>query len=78
MLNGADNFNPMHDDLQLTEAIANVFRGGAEAIAAKREGEEGNIFGGAAAAATKLEDKHRNVSALTVNDITVSIAFFRI
>ena len=78
MLNGADNFNPMHDDLQLTDAIADILCGGAEVSAPKREGGEGNIFGGAAAAATKLEEKHRNVSALNVKYITASTAFFRI
>ena len=59
----------MFDYLQLTDAIANIFRGDAEAIASKREEEQKNIIGGAAAAATKIEEKHWNMSALTVKEI---------
>ena len=64
VLNGAENLKRMRDDLQLTDAITDIFRGDAEASDAKREEEEGNIIGGAAASATKLEEKHRNVSGL--------------
>ena len=66
VLNGAENLKRMRDDLQLTDAITNICRDYAEAIAAKRDEEEGNIIVEEAAAASKLEDKHWNVSAVTV------------
>ena len=69
VLNGAENLKRLRDDLQITDAIANIFRGEAEASDAKREEEEENIISGAVAAATKLEEKHRNVSDLTVKYI---------
>ena len=53
VLNGAENFKRMCDDLHLTDAIAEICRGDAEASAAKREEEEGNLIGGVASAATK-------------------------
>ena len=61
VLNGAENLKRLCDDLQLTDTISEIFRGGTEASASKRKEEEGNIIGGAAAAATKLEEKHRKV-----------------
>ena len=69
VLNETDNLKLMHNDLQLTDKIADICRGDAEASAAKREEEEGNVIGGAAVATTKLEEKHRNVSALNVKEI---------
>ena len=69
VLNGAEILKNLRDDMQLTDAIYDICRGDTEASASKREGEDGNIIGGAAAAATKLEEKYRNVSALNVKDI---------
>ena len=54
VLNGAENLKRMRDDLQLTDAITNICRDYAEAIASKRDEEEGNIIVGAAAEASKL------------------------
>ena len=69
VLNGAENLKRMRDDLQLTDAIAEISRGDAAANAVKKAEEEGNLIDGAAAAAMKLEEKDRNVAALTVKEI---------
>ena len=76
LLNGADNLKCMRDDLQLTDAIADIFCGDAEASAAKREEESENLIGGAAVAATKLEEKHWNVSDLTMKEIKTLFFLF--
>ena len=69
VLNGAENFKRLRDDLHLTDAITNILRGDVESSASKIEEEEGNIIVGSAATEIKLEEKNRNVSALTVEKI---------
>ena len=54
-----------------------IFCVDAETSAAKTEEEEENIIDGAAVAATKIEEKHRNVSDLTVKEIKSLFSLFK-
>jgi hypothetical protein len=69
VLNGADNLKRMCDDLQLTDAIAEISQGDAAANAVKKAEEEGDLIDGAGTAAMTSEEKDRNVAALTMKEI---------
>ena len=57
VLNGAENLKRMRNDIQLTDAIAEISRGDAAANAVKKAEEEGNRIDGVEAAAMKVEER---------------------
>ena len=69
ILNSDRNLKCMRDDLQLTDAIAEISRGDAMANAARKEEEESNLLSTAGIATKKLEEKNRDVNSVTVKEI---------
>ena len=69
VLNSKESLEHMQDDLQRTDAIAEIIRGCAESNAARREEEEGDLLGVANVAVNKLKEKQCDVTAITIKEI---------